>query len=100
MMPPRTGSAHPTKAYSPKCVEKGCSRKCAYSILHRTPPQGRKESSSAHPHLVTDGLHVVVLNRECATTVDWGRTALVSCAALHSPVCRTATPGPRPSRRR
>jgi hypothetical protein len=84
---------------------KGNSRKSAYSIVRRTPPQNRRARSLAHPHSMTDPYMlwcwIDIRNRECSpAAVELDRTTHVSCVALHSPVSGVATPRHRPSRRR
>src|ERR671916_743864 len=80
------------------------SRKSAYSIVHRAPPQSPKARSLAHPHSVTDSYMlwcwIGIRDRECSTaTLELDRTTHVSCVALHTPVSVVARPTPRPCHR-
>jgi hypothetical protein len=76
---------------------KRSSRKAAYSIVHRTPPQNRKARSLAHPHSMTDSYMlwgwIYIRDRECFTaTADWDRTTHETSVALHSPGKRRRYP--------
>src|ERR687894_2357178 len=80
------------------------SRKSAYSVVHRTPPQSPKPRSLTHPHSVTDSYMlwcwIDIHDRECSTaTLELDRTTHVSCVALHAPVSGVARPTPRPCHR-
>jgi hypothetical protein len=84
---------------------KGSSRKSAYSIVYRTPPQSRKARSLTHPNSETDSYilwsWIDIQARECSTsTVSLDRTTHGSCVALHSLVSGVATLGPCPCHRR
>jgi hypothetical protein len=74
------------------------SRKSAYSIVRRTPPQNRKARSLAHPLSMTDSYRlwswIDIRDREYSpAAVELDQTTHVSCVALHSPASGVATQG-------